>query len=305
LKRRVLNRLSFFHFFNHSYVIFGQLLINILPAPADPINICPKFTISYYLKCKAGLSTPPGTPLADFTPCKRVSSDSVWIIIMGTKTFVVKDDHLLFKEGMRAIFRKYCPDYQLKHVRTQDELKSELSEKRYPLVLLEMRVPVSETFETIEQIRELDQKVKILVISMINQSTIIQRLFNLGISSFMYKGTSWSNLPSIIQQVLSGHLYISPEIFHEFIRDHNTTTRFLSEFDPDKELTDHEVALITLFCKQKTIPEISQQLNISAGEVEKMRINLLKKTGSSNMIGLALFALHYGLIQPEKKEAGD
>ncbi len=214
---------------------------------------------------------------------------------------IIKDDHPLFRDGMDALLKKHCPDFHTFKISGNDELHRILRTQPIAAVFIELKVPIIKTIETVQMIRKVSPATKILVVSMINHRSIVQRLFDEGISSFLYKGTKWSNLLSVMQLVLSGHLYISPEIYLEFNKATGTIepTKSLPE-SPGDELDDKEKKLIVMFCQQFSIKEIADTLGTDERSIELMRVRVLNKTRTNNMIGLALYAINHGLVEPEK-----
>ncbi|RLD43648.1 MAG: hypothetical protein DRI86_09455 [Bacteroidetes bacterium] len=61
--------------------------------------------------------------------------------------------------------------------------------------------------------------------------------------------------------------------------------------ETDSLLNDSEKTILKLICKQKTNKEIATQIKESTKFVEYHRANLLKKTNSINVVGLAYYAM--------------
>jgi DNA-binding CsgD family transcriptional regulator len=61
-------------------------------------------------------------------------------------------------------------------------------------------------------------------------------------------------------------------------------------------LTQREKEVLALICKGLTTNEIAAQLFISIRTVEGHRQNLLDKTGTTNSVSLAVYAIRSGII---------
>jgi DNA-binding NarL/FixJ family response regulator len=60
----------------------------------------------------------------------------------------------------------------------------------------------------------------------------------------------------------------------------------------DEQLTNREVEVLKLICKQYSGAEIAEKLFLSTRTVEGHRNNLLRKTECKNMIGLIIYAIN-------------
>jgi len=61
-------------------------------------------------------------------------------------------------------------------------------------------------------------------------------------------------------------------------------------------LSKREIEVLKLICKGLTTAEISNQLFISVKTVEGHRKNLLEKTGMSNSVSLAVYAIKNEIV---------
>jgi len=61
-------------------------------------------------------------------------------------------------------------------------------------------------------------------------------------------------------------------------------------------LTDREVEVLELICKQLTNQQIADQLYISIRTVDAHRRNLLQKTAAKNTAGLVTYAIRHDIV---------
>ncbi|MGL5113352.1 MAG: response regulator transcription factor, partial [Flavobacterium sp.] len=62
-------------------------------------------------------------------------------------------------------------------------------------------------------------------------------------------------------------------------------------------LSEREIEVLKLICKQKNAAEIGEYLFISPRTVEGHRTNLLLKTDSRNVAGLVVYAIQHELVK--------
>jgi DNA-binding NarL/FixJ family response regulator len=68
----------------------------------------------------------------------------------------------------------------------------------------------------------------------------------------------------------------------------------------DEQLTNREMEILQLICKQQSGAEIAEKLFLSTRTVEGHRNNLLRKTGCKNMIGLIIYAISNDYVTIEE-----
>ena len=61
-------------------------------------------------------------------------------------------------------------------------------------------------------------------------------------------------------------------------------------------LTEREKEVLHLICKEKSNPEIADELYVSVRTVEAHKRNLIEKTGCKNVAGLVLYAIERNLF---------
>jgi DNA-binding CsgD family transcriptional regulator len=63
-------------------------------------------------------------------------------------------------------------------------------------------------------------------------------------------------------------------------------------------LTTQEVTIVRLICKQFTAKEIADKMGLSYRTVEGYRLEIQKKIGAKNLVGISLYAVKYKLYIP-------
>lgn len=146
--------------------------------------------------------------------------------------------------------------------------------------------------ELIEQAKEIDSDLHVIVYSIENRLHPIKHLFDdLGVNGYVLKGRN--NIPELrkaIQMVFNGGRYQSEEIT---IMSNNNTLEEVEEYD---------ITLLSLLARGINQDQISDELQNmdvspnSKSSVEK-RLNRLKTTlGAGNNVQLVLIAKDLGLI---------
>ena len=80
------------------------------------------------------------------------------------------------------------------------------------------------------------------------------------------------------------------------IRDQLSSKSRRPILDPKNLLTERELDVLKLICRQKTAQEIGKELFVAKRTVEGHKNNLFAKTGTKNMAGLVIYAIQNELI---------
>lgn len=139
--------------------------------------------------------------------------------------------------------------------------------------------------KAIEDIRKVNAKVKIIVMTAFDEITYIPRAKVIGANGFIYKSKSLNYFLDVAKKVMEGET-IFPE----------PKTILLPR--GEAPLTDREMEVLRLMCKHMTNKEIAQELFISENTVKYHKANMLGKTGFSKAVDLAFYMISNGWINP-------
>lgn len=134
----------------------------------------------------------------------------------------ILDDHISIIDGYLYRLSKY-PEIEVVATGTYgDELEMLLAEHPADVLILDINVPTSPgnhnlypIMAIIPQLLERYPTLNILVISMLNQHTLIEAMADTGISGYILKNDQESieHLGRIVQTIAGGGLYFSPEAY--------------------------------------------------------------------------------------------
>ncbi len=160
------------------------------------------------------------------------------------------------------------------------ELLLILEEKQPDLILMDLKMPVMDGIEASEYIKSHYKDLKIIVLSMYDDSKFIRHLVQLGINGYLLKNTDPDIIEATIHKVMQEGSY-----FHDRV---NKTMQegFLEEekpvFNTEFELNVHELELMKYICMDLDVKEISRKLSISSDIVEDLQSKLIKKLNSTS-----------------------
>lgn len=206
---------------------------------------------------------------------------------------ILVDDHPLMRLGVKASLMSYKDEINVAgEASSADELFSILPDKKVDVVLLDIQMPGMSCEDAVRKLKKDFPKLKILILSSINEDEIIYRLIKVGIDGFVPKTTNIEKIKTAIRNVYSGLSYYGVDI-----------TKIMGHRNQDApssliaELTEREKEVIVLCCDGLLSKEIASRLNISHRTVEMHKSNIFKKLGVNNTIELLKWSIEHGIVK--------
>lgn len=176
----------------------------------------------------------------------------------------------------------------------------EESSSAVDILLLDLKMKTIDGLEILRHIKIKQSELKVIVISSHYQDQTIGFMTKEGVASFLPKGISPYELLSIIKQVNKKGFYLTSTQV-EILRDQiSLKVPKPVMIEPEELLTDREIEIIKLLCRQKTAKEIGETLFIAQRTVEGHKNNLFSKIGVRNVAGLIIYALQKNIVTLEE-----
>ncbi|MDO5970025.1 response regulator transcription factor [Flavivirga aquimarina] len=204
------------------------------------------------------------------------------------------DDHEVLLDGLSMMIKNES-DLQLVGACSNGELALDfLNENLTDVVVLDLRMPKLDGFETALVIQQKFIDVKVLILTTYSDIESITKVAQANVSGYILKTRAMEDLIKAIKKVCAGEQYFDYEI----------TNTLINNLDKQKEkkqkkqsiFTKRELEIIKLIAKGNTTPQISEKLSISPSTVGSHRKNLIEKTGVSNSMELVKYAYKNNII---------
>ena len=156
-------------------------------------------------------------------------------------------------------------------------------------MITDYEMPGINGLELVKAVRAAQPEIKIIVLSMHEDPSVVKELLRLGVLGYLLKKNTYKNLTEALYKVVEGKRFLSDEIAELLI---NTP----EEEEERGVLTTRELEILRLVSKEFNSRQIAEILFISERTVETHRKNILKKTGAINLVGLIKYAYANNLI---------
>ncbi len=206
---------------------------------------------------------------------------------------LIADDHPIVRTGLKQIIADE-PDIQIiGEASNGSEVLEFLMKNPCDLVLLDLAMPKRTGLDVINEIRQIQPHIAILVLSIYPEEQYAVRALRAGASGYLTKASAPNELIKAMRKVLSGGKYISislAEILASEIDQHTPQ-------QPHERLSDREYQVMLMLAAGKTVTEVAQDLNLSVKTISTYRARILEKMNMKNNAQLTFYAVENHLIE--------
>lgn len=213
---------------------------------------------------------------------------------------IIADDHQMFLDGICELIAN-LPDIEVVATATNGEQVIHLLERiSCNMAILDIQMPVQDGLTTTRQIKQRFPHVKVLILTMNNELSLIKHMLEAGALGYILKTNGREELARAIRRVANGLSYFSDAVAQELARQYldadGAKAQKNGAVSPDAQLSDREKEVVALVAREYSSVEIADILFIAPTTVDTHRRNAMSKLGVKNLAGLVKHALKSGLI---------
>ena len=205
---------------------------------------------------------------------------------------IIADDHQLVRKGFVALLEQ-IPGIQImaEAGNGREVLDAFRRLGRPDLVLIDYEMPLMNGLETLIQLKQEYFGIKVIMLTMLNERSIIQGALEQGADGFLFKNTSVEELSTAIAKVYKGEKYYAGEVALSLAK-----APMASNDAELSSLSERELDVLKLVAQGFSSTEIGAQLFISPRTIDTHRNNLIQKLEVKGIAGLVQFAIRHKLI---------
>lgn len=195
--------------------------------------------------------------------------------------FLIGDDHLLFREGLRRLLEQMHAGTTFSEGGSfGDVLDHCRSGERFDVILLDLHMPGWRGFESIAEVQALQPGMPVVVVSASEQFADIRGALDNGASGYIPKSSSVKVMMGALNLILSGGIYVPPGAL-TFGAD---ARRWPSETERGSVggLTQRQREVLECLRAGKSNKQIAYELGLSEGTVKIHVTAIFKSLGVKN-----------------------
>ena len=230
----------------------------------------------------------PGHPSSDNEPENDLPITDVWVI----------EDDIGYQHRIVSMLEK-IPEITCSFVSARCEPALErLRRGKKPHVIL-MDISLQGEMDGIEgtwEFKEIDADLHVLALTNNDEESAVSSMIMAGVSGYLLKPSSKSEIVNSIQEVRKGGAPITPSVASIMMRLYREHARPKPLFLRDYNLSNREQEILQLLSEGKTKKEVATAENISEHTVDTHIRRVYKKLGVRNRSAAIIKAVREGLV---------
>lgn len=172
-------------------------------------------------------------------------------------TLLLADDHLVAREGIRSLLAQ-TPDIQIVAEAEDGDAIQDLIRELHPdVLLLDLKMPGTSSFEIEKWVRENYPETVTLVFTAHDRDSFLAEMIDAGVAGYMDKNSSAESIITAIRRAAQGEVYFTTEQI-------DRAKRWRQEVGQKWErLTEREREVLSLVTKGLSNKEIAKHLGIT------------------------------------------
>jgi len=213
-------------------------------------------------------------------------------------TVIIADDHVLYRAGVKTALSSKKDIKVIAEADNGSHLLHLLKTTQPDVILLDIQMPIMDGVSTLPEIKKLYPQIKIIMLTMMDDHSMITKLMELGANSYLSKTSDSEIIYEAIKTCHQQEYYFNSLTNQALLTNLKQRNAPLPEklMTDDVRLSEKELTVLRLMCEEKSTREIAEAVELSPRTVEAMRDKLKQKTGSKSTAGLIMYAVKHKLI---------
>ena len=193
--------------------------------------------------------------------------------MMKKYSIYICDDHLLFLESIEAFFNLQEKYICIGHSSTLEKAYSEIIELKPDIILIDYHLKEKNGLDLLNMIRAASIESVCLMLTMRRDVNIRNKAKELGGNGYLLKSIGAEEMMLAFEKITQGSQRFFDSLEQERIKNGE---------DDRKTLSNRELEIAKLVCKEFSTEEIALKLNLSTHTISTHRKNILKKLKLKN-----------------------
>jgi two-component system invasion response regulator UvrY len=196
------------------------------------------------------------------------------------------DDHAVVRAGVRRLLEQDTA-YQVIAEAGSDERACALYQLHHPdVIVLDLSMPGTGGLELIRRILDQASDARILVYSMHEDASLVERSIRLGARGYVTKGSAPEVLAVAIGEVAAGQLFLSADVASSI-----AFLRLAANDNPAEHLSPRELEVLRLLVTGRPLSDIAGTLRLTVAAVANCRALIKQKLHIGDDMELIMLAL--------------
>lgn len=206
------------------------------------------------------------------------------------------EDHNIVRQGLVSLLKIEESTRVLFDVSNGAELLEELKKDVKPdVILLDLEMPILDGRKALEIITSKYPFIKVIILSMHTKLDFISECIAIGAHGFLSKDNDFDIIVDAIHAVIVKGFYFDENVSKSLVTELRRKPLPTNGFTEPLNAVDIQV--IQLICEGHKTPKIAELLFLSQRTIEGRRLNIYRKTQTSNLVELVVYAIKNGIYK--------
>ncbi len=213
---------------------------------------------------------------------------------VARKRILIVDDHPVLRRGMATLI-SHQADFEIcgEADNAQSGLQA-MREQQPHIALVDITLPGTDGLELIKLMLAEQPKLRILVVSMHDESLYALRSLRAGAKGYLMKAEALEQIITALRKITAGDIYVTPRFSERLVFKaiHSLEGGMGSPVD---RLSDRELEVLRLLGKGLGTRDIARTLHLSVKTIETHRAHIKEKLGFKEAAEMVRFAIDWAV----------
>ena len=175
----------------------------------------------------------------------------------------IADDHTLFRTGVKTSLSARKDIQMVAEAENGMQLLNLLKHIQPDVILLDIQMPIMDGLSTLPEIKRMYPEIKVIMLSMHNDHSMISRMMEIGANSYLTKESDSETIYQAIRTCYQQEFFFNDLTNKALLNGLRTKRTVESSAPHDVQLTEKEVTILKLMCEEKSTKEIADMVDLS------------------------------------------
>ena len=205
----------------------------------------------------------------------------------------VADDQVVVREGIKRIIADTSDMVVVGEAKASQDIVAQVKAQPVDVVILDVSLPGGNGLEVLQDLKQAQPWVPVLVFSSHPEYHYAVRAFKAGAKGYLTKDSQPEELLQALRKVAQGGCYASPALAEQLI----LSMAQEAEQPLHARLSNREYQVLCLLASGKTVSAIGEELALSVKTISTYRGRLLEKLQMRTTAELIHYAIQQRLVE--------
>ncbi len=212
---------------------------------------------------------------------------------------IIADDHVLYRAGVKTALGAKKDILVIGEADNGMHLLHLVKTIPPDIILLDIQMPIMDGIAALPEIKKICPHTKIIMLTMMDEHSMITRLMELGANSYLSKTSDSETIYEAIKTCVEQEYYFNALTNKALLTNlkQKNNPQPLQALSQEVQLNEKETNILRLMCEEKSTKEIADIVELSPRTVEAIRDKLKVKTGAKSTAGLIMYAVKHKIIE--------